>query len=805
MELLRASYYFFVFAFTAGYCLAFIFFLPGRFQYSRTSRSFAIFLGYVFLWAFKDALTAAFFPFLDTRTLRQIAVLIMPLFLFIPLFSFHMLISVYNASIAAEKRFRDSRIVYYAIGGICVLLYLVSLIDHSFVYLHFAKGHFDYYYDPGIFFAIFLTLLIFSVMVPAIGLLRISFSGKHSEAFVIGLGSLISLGIIVPTNMMPAILGLTEFPRFGCLSICLLCALAFYGIRRHGVLFSIDRVLAERDLFETIGLSILNLVNLNNEDEMYQGICDQSRELSQSSFVCVLTYSSHGSKYEPRAVSRALPGEDQFTRLLPLTLHKTFHASTGSLVRRQASNRDPLHVKTVREVFGTSDAAEDSLSVNQIISYPIVYENSIKGAILFFKARPVSDINSFGLFSLQGTLVMKFSSQIRELEEKRILAEQLRQSQKMEAIGLLAGGIAHDFNNLLAGISGFAQLLKRKFSKENTEVLKYVEPIIDASARGAALTRQLLAFARKGKYQLVSVDVHEVLDRIIGLLRRTIDRRIQISKDTHATAPAVMGDPSQIENALLNLALNARDAMPEGGNLVFHTENLQAEGQTVVTGAETYRMEPGAYLVIEVVDSGLGMNAETKKRLFEPFFTTKEVGKGTGLGLASVYGCAKSHNGYIEIESAEGVGTTARLYFPASQQEPVKPKKEPKTKAISRGKGHILVIDDEEIVRSILREMLHDLGYHVSICSNGSDGIEYYRQHINEIDLVVVDMIMPKMGGYDCLRHLRKIKPEVKVVISTGYSVAEDTQQMFSSGIAGFIQKPFEAADLSRIIADALN
>jgi signal transduction histidine kinase/uncharacterized membrane protein len=810
MEILRADFYYFVFVFTALYSLAFFFFLSGRLQYSPASRGFALFLGCVFFWALKDSLAAAFFSYLDTRSLLDLVVALSPLYLFVPLVSFHMLITVYNAAAPAGGRFKEVRLVEYLLAGIAAMVFVISMVDHTFMYRNFAKGVFDYHYEPGISFYIFFSEMVIVNLVPAVLLLRAAVVHKKQEALYIGLGSLMALAVIFPTNIMPSFMGLHGFPRLGCLSVFILSAFAFYGILRHGELFRFEKVIAERDLFEKIGVSLKDLINLSNEEEIYQNICDYSRDISESVLVAIVTFGADGSQYEVRALSRITTEVAALASPLPLILHRSYPMADDAVLRRQVTCASPLRMSSAEELFGRGGApaaatAGHRPAVRQIISYPIIYEDTIKGAVLFFRTNQTSDLNLFSMFSLQCSLVMKFGSQIRELEEKRKLAEQLRQSQKMEAIGLLAGGIAHDFNNLLSGVSGFAQLIKRRFAKDNPEMMKLVDPILDAAARGSSLTKQLLAFARKGKYQQVNFDLHDVIERTMALLRRTIDKRIQISRDLRALEPVIMGDPSQIENALLNLALNARDAMPEGGDLVFHTERVTIGADEVVSISGKYHINPGTFILISVVDTGMGMNEETKTRLFEPFFTTKEVGKGTGLGLASVYGCIKNHNGYIEVDSSVGQGTTVRIYFPAALGPAETPARtEEKTGPVVKGKGHILVIDDEDIVRSIIREMLSDLGYSVALCGNGEDAIEYYRRHQPEIDLVIIDMIMPKMGGFDCLRHLKKFNPDIKAIISTGYSMAEDTQQIMTWGIAGFIQKPFDAGELSKAISDAL-
>jgi PAS domain S-box-containing protein len=382
------------------------------------------------------------------------------------------------------------------------------------------------------------------------------------------------------------------------------------------------------------------------------------------------------------------------------------------------------------------------------------------------------------------------SAQKHAEEELKTSEEKLRHAQKMEAFGQLAGGIAHDFNNMLSIIQGSAQLIEMELKTADGDLKKNINMIVDTTRRAADLTRQLLAFARKGNYKVALLDMHEVVHSVIGLLDHTIDKRIRVVERFNAPRSTIMGDYAQLQNALLNLALNARDAMPEGGILTFATEIAGTHGPA----------GHGNYLLVKVSDTGCGMDEKTRIRAFEPFFTTKEPGKGTGLGLAGVYGTVKNHNGIVELESEPNKGTTITLFFPLSIMGAEKPADRPKT--AEKGSGMILVVDDEEFIRAVVAEILESLGYCVVTKKDGLEAIEYYTVHHAEIDAIIVDMIMPRMGGYACIKKLKEINPQARILISSGYSLVSDTQQIISQGIAGFIQKPFEINDLSQMLGD---
>ncbi|MFP4052893.1 MAG: response regulator [Phycisphaerae bacterium] len=386
---------------------------------------------------------------------------------------------------------------------------------------------------------------------------------------------------------------------------------------------------------------------------------------------------------------------------------------------------------------------------------------------------------------------------IKDVTESRMLQEQLRQSQKLESIGQLAGGIAHDFNNLLTGILGNAQLLELGL-EENSELAPLVEQISLASGRAADLTKQLLGFARRGRIRTVEVNLHELVIEVTGLLSHSIDRKIEVRRELEAESPLVSGDPTQLQNVLLNLGVNARDAMPDGGTLTFATRNVELDSE--YCRLRSGEIAPGSYVEVSVTDTGVGMAPEVVERIFEPFFTTKPHGEGTGLGLAGAYGSIRSHQGLIECYSRPREGTVMRLLLPmhSVQQRPAGSL--PVTSYVY-GRGRVMVVDDEEIVRNFAATALRNLGYEVALCRDGVEAIEYVRRHSGEVDIVVLDLIMPRLGGADTLRQLRQIEPDLDVLISSGFTKGEIVSECLEAGAVGFLSKPFQIAELSHQIA----
>jgi PAS domain S-box-containing protein len=384
--------------------------------------------------------------------------------------------------------------------------------------------------------------------------------------------------------------------------------------------------------------------------------------------------------------------------------------------------------------------------------------------------------------------------------EKAHLEDQLRHSQKMEAIGRLAGGIAHDFNNVLGAISGYAEMIRHKFGTDNPKLDKYALTIFSAASRAADLTAKLLAFARKGKIELAVVSLHECIAEAVALLDRTLPKSVVLVQNLQANTSNIMGDRTQLQNAIINLSLNARDAMPNGGTLTITTSIVELTAADVLR--YPFQITPDVYCLMKITDTGTGMDTTTKARLFEPFFTTKERGKGTGLGLASVYGTIKSHSGFIDVGSDIGKGTTFNIFLPlVAKQEPESMSDTDDT--LPTGTGSILLVDDEEHIREIANEMLTDLGYTTQCAVNGEEALAIYTKNHAAIDLVILDIIMPKMNGYVCFQELRKINPAIKVIIASGYALDSETRTMMAQGALEFVQKPFDMKTIARAVKNA--
>jgi len=387
----------------------------------------------------------------------------------------------------------------------------------------------------------------------------------------------------------------------------------------------------------------------------------------------------------------------------------------------------------------------------------------------------------------------------RDVTEEFALQEQLRQVQKMEVVGQLAGGVAHDFNNMLAAIMGNAELMDMDMPADSG-FRPQLAMIINGAKRAAELTQKLLTFSRKGTVMSSPLDIHNPIREAIALLQRSIDRNIRIEKRFGATAEQVVGDPTLLQNAFLNLGINARDAMPEGGTLTFTTRNLILEG---VTGRELPAdVLPGRYIEVTVMDTGLGMTTEVLEKVFEPFYTTKPVGRGTGLGLATVYGTVREHGGTIRVDSRPGQGTTVRMLLPQDHRASTPQKVE--DTSVVRGHGCVMVVDDEDLVRSMAKAQLKSLGYEVILAKDGVEALEMYARLKDKVDLVLLDVVMPRLGGRDTLKRLRMMNPEVRVILSSGFDPEGALEDLDGLGATGFIAKPYRQAQLSQAVAGAM-
>jgi signal transduction histidine kinase/CheY-like chemotaxis protein len=389
-----------------------------------------------------------------------------------------------------------------------------------------------------------------------------------------------------------------------------------------------------------------------------------------------------------------------------------------------------------------------------------------------------------------------FTGVLRDVTDRSRLEEQLRHTQKLESLGVLAGGVAHDFNNLLTGILGNASLALETLPQGSSSH-KLLQDLIDATFRAANLNRQLLAYAGKGRFVVEPVNLSTLIDELSPLLRASIPRTVQLRLDLDHHVPSVMADAAQLNQVVMNLVINGAEAVPEGQSgtvrVTVGPQTLDREfieqalvGQDVV---------PGAYVGLEVHDSGSGMTPEVQARAFDPFFTTKFTGRG--LGLSAVLGIVRGHHGALKVNSTLGLGTTFKLLFPARAGASAKRVR----KAVNRrhslsGTGAILVVDDEEIVRRTATSTLEHAGYTVLQASNGREAVEVFEQQHGSVDLVLLDMTMPVMSGEETLMVFRTRYPNVKVVLSSGYDEVEAVQRFAGKGFAAFLQKPYAARTL---------
>ena len=385
----------------------------------------------------------------------------------------------------------------------------------------------------------------------------------------------------------------------------------------------------------------------------------------------------------------------------------------------------------------------------------------------------------------------------RDISDRKRLETQLRHAQKMEAVGTLAGGIAHDFNNLLMGIQGYASLMLIKTDQEhpNYKNLSSIEQLVQ---NGADLTKQLLGFARDGKYDVKSTDMNEIARDTLRMFGRT-KKEISVNEEYEASIWPVEVDQGQLQQVLLNIFVNAAQAMPGGGHLTLVTQNVRLGLQE----AKTLGLPPARYVRISVSDTGVGIDEGTRERIFEPFFTTKELGHGTGLGLASAYGIIKNHQGTIDVDSQVGEGTTFHIYLPASEKV-IKDDK-PFFENRSNGPETVLLVDDEDFILKVGSEILHELGYSVLTASSGKEAIKIYSENKEKIDVVVLDMIMPGMGGGETYDSIKALKLDVKVLLSSGYSIMGEASAILNRGCQGFIQKPFTMKSFSEKLREILD
>jgi len=436
---------------------------------------------------------------------------------------------------------------------------------------------------------------------------------------------------------------------------------------------------------------------------------------------------------------------------------------------------------------------EHLLESGNLEAYPIKFRMKDGSVRDFLWSARVVDFNDETCM-LSG--MIDVTDRVKSEKEKERLLIQLEQVRRYEAIGTLAGGIAHDFNNLLMGIQGNISLALQE-TLPDTAVADRLRNIESYIRNATDLTKQLLGFARGGKYKVKPSNINRLIEQNAEMFGRT-KKEIALRLDLGRSIWTVEIDRGQIEQVLLNLFVNAWQAMPEGGDLYIQTQN-------VTLGADKrkpYVIHPGPYVKIDVSDTGVGMDRSVQKRIFDPFFTIKEKSRGTGLGLASAYGIVKNHNGYIDVYSQKGEGTRISIFLPASEKEVVTEK--PVPEKIDRGSGSVLLVDDEQMVLDVGREMLQRLGFRVTTAGSGQEAVRLFEASSNGIDLVILDLIMPHMSGSETYDRIRKVDPEVKILLASGYSLDGHAKQILERGCDGFIQKPFNMEQLYKKITEVI-
>ncbi|MCD6118538.1 response regulator, partial [bacterium] len=388
----------------------------------------------------------------------------------------------------------------------------------------------------------------------------------------------------------------------------------------------------------------------------------------------------------------------------------------------------------------------------------------------------------------------------RDITDRRELEEKLRHAEKLEAIGQLAGGIAHDFNNIMTGIFGYCDLLEGELVRKS-RASEYVREITDAAERAADLTSKLLAFSRKQVIEAIDLNINDAIEKAVGLLKRVLGEHIELDVIPGHNLGTVFADPSQISQIIMNLAVNARDAMLEGGKLTIETENVAINGAYCETHPWA---KPGRYVLLSVADTGCGIPPDVLKHVFEPFFTTKDVDKGTGLGLATVYGIIKQHEGMVNIYSEVGKGTSVKIYLPIVERKAAEIGTKVEKKVLG-GEETILLVEDDETVRQMTSRLLENAGYTIILATNGIEAVNIFRKKGDSIDLVLTDMMMPKMSGDEVCEKVRNIRENIKCIISSGYSIQSLPSALKGQSGIPILTKPFSPDALLRSVREVLD
>jgi signal transduction histidine kinase/sensor domain CHASE-containing protein/CheY-like chemotaxis protein len=602
---------------------------------------------------------------------------------------------------------------------------------------------------------------------------RIHDEAKRTEIFL--LGTAIAIGLI-----------------FGLVTMFLLEKLVLFRLIRLGK--DVAKIGAGGDLSARVkseGVDELSqLSHLINRMLADLQRVEEERRQDQERYRAYITHSTEGiwrcELQEP--VSTSLPEDQQIKQLQQ---HLYFAECNDALARLHGfASGQQMQGLPVRDLFDLNQPKNLALMHRFLRSgYLALDAESIEigndGQGRYF-------LNSISGVVANGLLVRVWGSQ-REITEQRRLEAQLRQAQKMEAIGRLAGGVAHDFNNLLSVIHGYTEILLRRFRPADP-AHREAKQVLTATERAAALTQQLLAFGRKQVLVPRVIDLNAVVKDMDHMLRRLIREDIELAIRTDPKLWLVRADPAQMEQVIINLAVNASDAMPTGGRVTLETRNIELDK---TAARQDPSLVPGSYVLLSVTDTGIGMDAETRARIFEPFFSTKELTKGTGLGLATVYGIVQQSGGYISVYSEPGQGAIFKVYLPRAEG-----KLEPSLKAADfeappKGSGTVLLVEDDAAVRGLAREVLQEQGYTVLAAGSGEEALHAVETHPGQIDLLMTDVIMPGMAGDELVEHLRLRLPGLKVVFVSGYA-SDSIPKIVTDGHTAFLQKPFPVEDLVR-------
>lgn len=465
-----------------------------------------------------------------------------------------------------------------------------------------------------------------------------------------------------------------------------------------------------------------------------------------------------------------------------LYANPAFQTNTG-YTREEALGHNPRMLKSGVHDGNFYHHMWETLTSGQVWTGHIV--NRKKDGSLFEEDASISPVRD-----ASGEIV-NYVAVKRDITREVSLQRQLLQAQKMEAVGTLAGGIAHDFNNLLQVTLGYAELLLSDKTEEDSEYTD-LQKIFHAARSGADLVRSLLTFSRQVEPNPLPMSLNNQIRNVQKLLGRMIPKMIDIRVELAEDLERINADPAQIEQILMNLAVNARDAMPDGGTLTISTQNVSIDEDYCEVHADT---TPGRYVLLTVADTGRGMDQATLEHIFEPFFTTKELGRGTGLGLAMVYGIIKQHGGHVTCHSEPDNGTVFHVYLPVISED-MEPVAGPVDEAPLLGTETVLLVDDEKLVRDLAERFLKKGGYTVISASNGAEALALYRQLKEGIGLIVLDLIMPSMGGKDCLKAILQMDPEAQVIIASGHAADSSTSECMRLGAKGFVPKPFKFVEL---------